>query len=109
MVTLIIDTVIKLFFSKLLLIIYYYVLTNNYCSIVTVGLGTRPIACRDSAGPATCFIACVADVQRGGRGKLNASAKRDRWALVGNACHGAVVFFVFYVHQRDAKILIGQN
>ena len=25
------------------------------------------------------FIACVAGVQRGGRGKLNASAKRDRW------------------------------
>ena len=29
-------------------------------------------------------LACVAGVQRGGRGKLNASAKRDRWALVGN-------------------------
>ena len=25
------------------------------CSIVIVGLGTRPIACRDSAGPATCL------------------------------------------------------
>ena len=50
-----------------------------------------------------------------GGGKLNASAKRDesakrdRWALVGNAYHDAIVFFVFYVHQRDAKILIGQN
>ena len=60
-------------------------------------------------------IACVAGVQRGGRGKLNASAKRDesakrdRWALVGNACHDAIVFFIFYVHQMDAKILIGQN
>ena len=56
-----------------------------------------------------CHLACVAGVQRGGRGKLNASAKRDRWALVGNACHDAIVFFVFYVHQMDAKILIGQN
>ena len=60
-------------------------------------------------------LACVAGVQRGGRGKLNASAKRDesakrdRWALVGNACRDAIVFFVFYVHQMDAKILIGQN
>ena len=25
------------------------------CSIVIVRLGTRPIACRDSAGPVTCF------------------------------------------------------
>ena len=46
---------------------------------------------------------------REGGGKLNASAKRDRLALVGNACHDAIVFFVFYVHQMDAKILIGQN
>ena len=44
-----------------------------------------------------------------GGGKLNASAKHDRWALVGNACHDAIVFLVFYVHQMDAKILIGQN
>ena len=41
--------------------------------------------------------------------KRDESAKRDRWALVGNACHDAIVFFVFYVHQMDAKILIGQN
>ena len=66
---------------------------------------------------ASFSIACVAGVQRGGRGevecerearslgaqwaykgegggKLNASAKRDRWALVGNACHNAIVFFI---------------
>ena len=35
-----------------------------------------------------CLLACVAGVQRGGRGKLNASAKRDRWALVGNELVG---------------------
>ena len=29
-----------------------------------------------------------------GGGKLNASAKRDRWALVGKACHDAIVFFI---------------
>ena len=50
-----------------------------------------------------------------GGGKLNASAKRDksmkrnRWDLVGNTCKDTIVFFVFYVHQMNAKILIGQN
>ena len=50
-----------------------------------------------------------------GGGKLNVSAKRDestkrnRWDLVGNAYKDTIVFFVFYVHQMNAKILIGQN
>ena len=38
----------------------------------------------DSNGTHAVDKACVAGVQRGGRGKLNASAKRDRWILVGN-------------------------
>ena len=48
-------------------------------------------------------------------GKLNASAKgdesakRNRSDLVRNTCKDTIVFFVFYVHQMNAKILIGQN
>ena len=47
------------------------------------------------------FIACMAGIQRGGRGKLNLSAKheesvkRDHWYLVFVFC------FFFYVHQLD--------
>ena len=50
-----------------------------------------------------------------GGGKLNVSAKRDESAkrncsdLVGNTCKDTIVFLVFYVHQMNAKILIGQN
>ena len=29
--------------------------------------------------------------------------------MEGNACKDAIVFFVFYVHKMNAKILIGQN
>ena len=51
---------------------------------------------------------------RGGREKGSSSAKRDRggrWSgenWGGNACLGAIVFFVFYVQILDAKITIGQ-
>ena len=48
----------------------------------------------------TKLLACVAGVQRGGRGKLNASAKYDRWDLVGNACKDAIVFFVENANER---------
>ncbi len=37
------------------------------------------------------------------------SAKRDRRRGEGNACHDAIVFFVFYIQILDAKIVIGQN
>ena len=40
-------------------------------------------------------LTCVAGVQRGRRGKLNSTAKRDRWNLEGNTCKDAIVFFVF--------------
>ena len=36
-------------------IMYMLPLKLASCSIVIVGLGTRPIASRDSAGPATCL------------------------------------------------------
>ena len=57
----------------------------------------------------------MAGVQRGGRGKLNVSVKHDksaklnRWDLVGNACKDTIVFFAYYIHQTNTKILIGQN
>ena len=41
--------------------------------------------------------------------KRDESAKRNHCDLIGNACKDAIVFFVFYVHQMNAKILIGQN
>ena len=40
-------------------------------------------------------LTCVAGVQRGERGKLNSTAKRDRWNLEGNICKDVIVFFVF--------------
>ena len=62
------------------------------------------------------FIACMAGIQRGGRGKLNLSAKHEesvkhnRWDLGAHVCKDAIVFFFvflffcfrfFYVHQLD--------
>ena len=56
----------------------------------------------------------MAGIQRGG-GKLNSSAKCEESAkcdsldLEGHTCKEAIVFFIFYVHQMNIKILIGQN
>ena len=45
----------------------------------------------------------MAGVQRGGREKLNSTAKRDRWNLEGNTCKGAIVYFVFLRPVDDRK------
>ena len=66
--------------------------------------------------PSSIQVAYVVGVQRGGRGKLNSSAKGeesakcDHWDLEGiHACEDAIVFLVFIIHQVNVKILIGQN
>jgi hypothetical protein len=50
----------------------------------------------------------VAGVQRGGRGENEKREARSR-GRKGNARKDAIVFSVFYVHQINVKILIGQN
>ena len=51
-------------------------------------------------------LACVAGRRREGKGQ------KERGSVVqkeeGKACKDAIVFFVFYVHQTNVKILIGQ-
>ena len=50
---------------------------------------------------------------REGEVECEREARRAQSAIVGrsvgNACNDAIVFFVFYVHQMNAKILIGQS
>ena len=49
-------------------------------------------------------IACVAGRRKGMRKvKMSAGSEGE-----GTACKDAIVFFVFYVHQTNVKILIGQ-
>ena len=51
-------------------------------------------------------LACVAGRTRGGKGRREALGSFGRGE--GTACKDAIVFLVFYVHQTDVKILIGQ-
>ena len=50
------------------------------------------------------FLACVAGRRKGVR-KVKMSAGSEG---KGTACKDAIVFFVFYVHKMNVKILIGQ-
>ena len=54
--------------------------------------------------PAKFLVACVADRRKGVR-KVKMSAGSEG---KGTACKDAIVFFVFYVHKMNVKILIGQ-
>ena len=47
------------------------------------------------------FLACLASRSMGGKSK---SAREGE----GTACKDTIVFFVFFVHQTNVKILIGQ-
>ena len=49
-------------------------------------------------------LACVAGRRaREGKGGIGLGGEDE-----GTACKDAIVFFVFYVHQTNVKILIGQ-
>ena len=50
------------------------------------------------------MLACVAGRRaREGKGGIGLGGEEE-----GTACKDAIVFFVFYVHQTNVKILIGQ-
>ena len=52
----------------------------------------------------TLTVACVAGRRKGVRKvKMSAGSEGE-----GTACKDAIVFFVFYIHQTNVKILIGQ-
>ena len=53
-------------------------------------------------------LARRAGVQRAGSGKRK-TVKHDQRVREENACKDAIVSSVFYVHQRNVKILFGQN
>ena len=45
---------------------------------------------------------------KGGRERAKRSAEGEEGRGEGTACKDAIVFFVFFVHQANVKILIGQ-
>ena len=51
-------------------------------------------------------IACMAGRRRGEKGSKGMWEYRGKED--GTACKDAIVFLVFFVHQMDVKILIGQ-
>ena len=52
------------------------------------------------------MIACVAGRRKGGKSKWTREGEAREGE--GTACKDAIVFFVFFVHQTNVKILIGQ-
>ena len=52
------------------------------------------------------ILACVAGRRKGGKSKSAREVEAQEGE--GTACKDAIVYFVFFVHQTNVKILIGQ-